>query len=169
MTAPVPIKAALGSWFGAIRTATCKRCDRAFEQQQLSERFMMICEKQGQGAVTAVMRQCPDLWVPVFCPSCERRDLANYGTAEHFAIPIPKRLKDRNRFAENMARLFGAWNRPQDEATSRAYWLALDRCMTDDEFDAAVLTAIRVEKKWPTAATLADFAKNVRALPRGDD
>jgi len=131
-----------------------------FTQHQLSERFMLICENQGPGAVKAVMDQCPGLWVPVFCPSCERKELSRYhNDRASFALPIPKRLTDRARFGENMARLFGNWNRPQDEATSRAYWLALDRSMTDDDFERAVMSAIRTERKWPAAATLADYAK----------
>lgn len=156
---------ALGTWFGASRPAMCKRCNAPFEQHQLSERFMLMCEAHGQGAVDAVMRDCPGLWVPTMCPSCERRDLDKSAPASAFALPIPRRMTDRARFAENMARLFGAWNRPQDEATSRAYWLALDRSLSDDDFEYAVITAIRVEKKWPTAATLADFAKQSRGTP----
>lgn len=170
--APVRIGNAFGSaWFHQVdgreltRMATCSRCNGPpFEQRQLSARFMEICEKQGAGAVRAVMDTIPDLWVPVFCPPCEHRDLERRGeSVTSFAMPIPRRLRDKERFAENMSRLFGAWNRPQDDATARAYWLALDRTMSDDDFENAVLSAIRTDSKWPVASRLAQIAN---PLPR---
>jgi hypothetical protein len=54
------------------RDTTCE-CGTAFQQAMLSERFMGIAEKGG-GAL-CVTRDIPELYVPVHCPPCERKDL----------------------------------------------------------------------------------------------
>ena len=59
------------------REARCE-CGREFEQRQLTERFMTVVEKFGDGAVRAMMRDVPELYVPVHCPMCERRDIGRH-------------------------------------------------------------------------------------------
>lgn len=54
------------------RARTCE-CGASFTQRQLSAHFCEIVEKAG--GIRAVMRQIPDLFVPVHCPPCERKDL----------------------------------------------------------------------------------------------
>jgi DNA-directed RNA polymerase subunit M/transcription elongation factor TFIIS len=54
------------------RQRTCE-CGTAFTQRLLSERFCTAVE--AAGGMRAVLRQIPDLYVPVHCPRCERIDL----------------------------------------------------------------------------------------------
>jgi hypothetical protein len=138
-----------------VRPATCD-CGQQYEQRQLSARFMEFVESFGPGAVNAVMRDIPDLWVPRNCPPCERKQLQPVPQMASFSINRT-RMNDEGRFAENMARLFGAYNRPHDDATVRAYWRALEWSMTDEQFEQAVNKAIQREKKWPVPATLAQM------------
>ena len=58
------------------RKALCL-CGREFVQGLLSKRFTDAVERQGQRAVSEVLRQIPELYVPVNCPSCERRAIAH--------------------------------------------------------------------------------------------
>lgn len=153
----------LRGWFGKdadgneiTRSATCL-CGRVFAQRQLSARFMEMCEGRGAGAVRAVMRDIPDLFVPINCPSCERRQLRPVVVIGAPAERV--RLRDEGRFAENMARLFGAYNRPHDDATVRAFWKALEHALSDEQFEQGVVAAIRNEKRWPTPATIAQIVR----------
>lgn len=50
-------------------------CGTRFRQRLLSERFMLIVEKQGKAALELMRREIPDYFVPVHCPKCERRDI----------------------------------------------------------------------------------------------
>lgn len=56
------------------REATCE-CGAPFVQTLLSERFLSIVERQSPRAIAAIRQQIPGFFVPVFCPTCERRDL----------------------------------------------------------------------------------------------
>ena len=56
------------------RQRSCE-CGRKFTQVLLSERFYNIIAKRGQRALDMFNRQIPGGYVPVHCPSCERRDL----------------------------------------------------------------------------------------------
>lgn len=58
------------------RIAKCE-CGQSFTQTQLSERFMLMVERQGRRALDLVTRQIPDYFVPVHCPKCERIDLGH--------------------------------------------------------------------------------------------
>jgi hypothetical protein len=60
------------------REAVCE-CTAPFTQIMLSERFMSLVERAGPGALSAVMREIPGLYVPVHCPKCERVDLGHAG------------------------------------------------------------------------------------------
>lgn len=137
------------------RQATCL-CGREFTQRLLGSRFMELVERAGDGPVRALMRDIPELFVPVNCPPCEHRQLQPGPVMTSFGMPR-NHLTNRERFAENMARLFGAFNRPSDEPTVRAYWLALEWVLSDDRFEEAVIGVIRSERRWPTAATLAQW------------
>jgi hypothetical protein len=66
------------------RARTCE-CGASFTQRQLSARFMEIVEKQGRNAVLKVERDIPDLFVPVHCPPCERKDLGFAARRAHYA------------------------------------------------------------------------------------
>lgn len=67
------------------RETTCE-CGTSFSQAMLSARFMAICEKAG--AHRSVMQQIPELYVPVHCPPCERKDIGRWGRiAEARSLP----------------------------------------------------------------------------------
>src|SRR5690349_2112397 len=56
------------------RETTCRRCGRTFTQAFLNPELLeqwLPLSAQAQFA-----RDVPGNWVPVFCPPCERRDLA---------------------------------------------------------------------------------------------
>lgn len=73
-----------------VRESRCE-CGAAFEQTQLSARFMRIVEKCGEGAVAALLRDIPEIYVPVHCPPCERRDLGRAARiAEARALPTSR-------------------------------------------------------------------------------
>lgn len=76
------------------RDATCE-CGKPFEQRQLTERFMSVVEKFGAGAIQAMTRDVPDLFVPVHCPSCERRDIGRHARLHEF-----RRVEPRPSFGE---------------------------------------------------------------------
>lgn len=59
---------------GVERKRRCE-CGREFTQRQLTERFVEIAEGYSTRAVALLRAQIPDFFVPVHCPSCERRDL----------------------------------------------------------------------------------------------
>ncbi len=76
----------LGSWFATYppghqhsgqpitRESRCE-CGKVFSQSLLSAKQ---CEAwEARGIMGLVLRQIPDLYVPVHCPKCERRDLAH--------------------------------------------------------------------------------------------
>lgn len=141
------------------RRQTCS-CGREYTQFLLGERFMQMAERQSKAALQHVTTQIPGLWVPVECPRCEHRELSRYvATPESWALPAPRRLQDRRRFARNMAELCAAWNRPMDDETSAVYWRALERSMSDDDFERGVLTAVRTERKWPTPTVIFDYGR----------
>ncbi len=48
-------------------------CGRPFKQRMVSARFLGIVDKLG--AMTRFRKQVPELYVPVHCPPCERKDL----------------------------------------------------------------------------------------------
>lgn len=54
------------------RERTCD-CGKRFTQRLLSERFLAIAE-HGR-AIDLVRQQIPGFFVPVHCPTCERRDI----------------------------------------------------------------------------------------------
>lgn len=54
------------------RDRTCE-CGRCFVQMILSERQLAAAERMG--IVPLIAKQIPGFWVPVHCPSCERKDL----------------------------------------------------------------------------------------------
>jgi hypothetical protein len=67
------------------RETTCE-CGTPFVQRMLSDRFMTAMEKNG--AAGEVLRQIPELYVPVFCPPCERRDIGRWARiAESRSLP----------------------------------------------------------------------------------
>lgn len=72
------------------RERTCE-CGKPFTQRQLSAHFCEIVEKVG--GMNAVMRQIPDLFVPVHCPPCERRDLGRQATLD--TVRDDRRTRDR--------------------------------------------------------------------------
>jgi hypothetical protein len=51
-------------------------CGRAYTQRLLSERTLAVDESQGRRAVEQLSKQTADGYVPLYCPSCERRELA---------------------------------------------------------------------------------------------
>lgn len=53
-------------------------CGRDYAQSLLSTDFMALVESRGQHAVDVFVRQIPDMYVPVFCPVCERHDIGNH-------------------------------------------------------------------------------------------
>ncbi len=72
---------------GTKRDVKCE-CGQEFTQFQLSEAFMHVVESNGKGALAAVLRDIPDLYVPVHCPKCERLDLGRSARiAEARALP----------------------------------------------------------------------------------
>jgi hypothetical protein len=54
------------------RPAYCA-CGREFTQHRLSDAALRICRypAEQRGAVAAIDRECPDLYVPTHCPPCE--------------------------------------------------------------------------------------------------
>lgn len=50
-------------------------CGREYTQRLLSDRFLTMTEKHSYGAIQLVERAIPDMFVPVHCPRCERRDM----------------------------------------------------------------------------------------------
>ncbi len=57
------------------RDRTCS-CGRVYTQTLLSERFLTMVERRGERAMALMRRHVPDFYVPVFCPKCERTELA---------------------------------------------------------------------------------------------
>ena len=57
-----------------VRTATCD-CGRTFEQRRVDERWMDALATHRSGAAAAIARTIPELYVPRFCPRCERKQL----------------------------------------------------------------------------------------------
>lgn len=137
------------------REATCI-CGKEYRQQLLGERFMAMVEAHGEAAVKLMLRELPGLYTPPDCPSCTRRALAKGKEWEPVNRLERQRtgMRDRERFARNVAQLCAAWNRPMDDETSAVFWKALSGSMTDDEFERGVLNAVRCEKKWPVPATV---------------
>lgn len=143
------------------RRATCD-CGREFTQFLLSERFLASAERHSARAIAMVQEQIPELFVPVQCPRCERREITRHpvpGEFASYALPMRPRIADRERFARNMAQLCAAWNRPVDQETSAIYFRTLERSLTDDEFERGVLGALRVERKWPAPSVILHHAK----------
>lgn len=73
------------------RDRSCE-CGQRFTQRLLSERFLAIVEKRGRRAMDLMTQQIPGYFVPVHCPSCERRDLghaARIAEARHASEPQP--------------------------------------------------------------------------------
>lgn len=139
------------------RPHTCG-CGREYTQYLLSARFCEIVERAN--AMNALLRDVPELYVPVYCPVCERKELGmRERPSSGWLIPVPRRITDRTRFAKNLAQLCAAWNKPVDEETSQVFWRALERAMTDEEFERGVLSAVREEKKWPTPSVIAQHGR----------
>lgn len=141
------------------RQATCGQCGREYTQAMLSGRFMEIVERAD--AMDTFMRAIPDLFVPLHCPPCESKDLGRSQPVPLVGIThgMRKRMEDRGRFARNMAQLCAAWNKPMDDETSQVYWRALERAMSDEEFERGVIEAVRSEKKWPTPSVIAQHGR----------
>lgn len=143
------------------RPATCA-CGQVYTQRLLSARVMAAAEAHSPRAIALMQDQIPELFVPVACPACERRDMTRHihpASGEPFVVRTPPRITDRERFARNLAQLCAAWNRPVDPETSQIYWRALERGLTDDEFERGVIGAVRNERKWPTPAMVAYHGK----------
>jgi hypothetical protein len=49
-------------------------CGQPYTQSILSERYLESLERMGK--IDVVARQIPGFWVPKYCPTCERKDLA---------------------------------------------------------------------------------------------
>lgn len=62
--------------FVAERDAKCE-CGREFTQHLLSPDWLAMVERRGERCYRNFTAQIPAGWVPVHCPSCERRDLAH--------------------------------------------------------------------------------------------
>ena len=84
---------------GTTRTAKCE-CGREFEQRQLTERFMTVVEKFGDGAVGAMMRDVPELYVPVHCPKCERSDIGRHARIHDVRPQIRPNFGERDHAAD---------------------------------------------------------------------
>lgn len=159
-------RASVDGWFAKDENgkvieipATC-RCGREYTQKVLSHRFMEIVERRGPKAVDILMRDVPSLRVPVDCPACESKALGYARpSVDTWMVPVRRRMEDRSRFAKNMAQLCAAYNRPVDDETSQVYWRALERSLTDDEFEKGVIGALRIERKWPAPSVIAQHAK----------
>lgn len=52
-------------------------CGRPYVQALLSDRVLKMVERRGPDAVRKFMAQIPELYVPVECPTCERRSLGH--------------------------------------------------------------------------------------------
>lgn len=61
------------------RRKNCEVCRKEFTQRLLSERFMQMIERRGPNAMAKLRLSIPDLYVPVYCPSCERMALDHEG------------------------------------------------------------------------------------------
>lgn len=84
MNRPTNIGDTLGAdpmFSGAVRERTCE-CGRRFAQRQLSERFMLIVERRSKQTAALLARQIPELYVPVHCPACERRDIGHQASLD---------------------------------------------------------------------------------------
>lgn len=66
------------------RAATCE-CGQPFVQILLSDRFLTIVERQSRRAIDNLGRQIPGFFVPVFCPSCERKDLGMQARRDEYS------------------------------------------------------------------------------------
>lgn len=70
------------------REGRCE-CGRRFSQTLLSERFLGIVEAKSAAAIKAVTETIPGYFVPVHCPSCERRDLGMQARLDESRLQRP--------------------------------------------------------------------------------
>ena len=56
------------------RRRVCGRCATEHTQHLLSPAFLEAME--ARGCMALIRRQIPELYVPVMCPACERKDIA---------------------------------------------------------------------------------------------
>lgn len=76
------------------RRNTCG-CGKEYTQWQISFRFVeSLAQGRGEKCAKMFLDCIPNGWVPVFCPSCERRDLNMLGNRVHFP-PLPDDRRDR--------------------------------------------------------------------------
>lgn len=63
---------------GLGRPAVCGDCGKAYTQIPIPEKFKiwaaLVASREGK-EVSALEREIPDGWVPLFCPKCERERL----------------------------------------------------------------------------------------------
>lgn len=100
MSAPEKPSAKLKSWFEIgedgkeiARNIECG-CGKTFTQHRVAFRFVeSLAEGRGERAAALFMEQIPGGWVPVFCPTCERKDLNSVANRAYF--PAPPSILDR--------------------------------------------------------------------------
>lgn len=67
---------------------TCD-CGKQYTQWRIAFRFVeALANGRGEKAAKLFMDQIPGGWVPVFCPSCERKELATRANRVYFP-PLP--------------------------------------------------------------------------------
>jgi hypothetical protein len=152
---------------GAVRTAICAECGTAYEQEQLSAEA--VRQRWGDTALDACERDIPELWTPVFCPRCERRnaeEIHEERAKRAMELPPPPGSKDervpmtQEHFAPGFHSLLVVFNPPgAHDKLSQEYFKALSHppALTDREFDRAVHGAIRTLKFWPKPAELREL------------
>lgn len=99
------------------RTATCSCCGAEFTQVRLAARLYTLSAQAAQRAgskTSAMQRDIPDGWVPLYCVPCERYDLARTGPIEQFE-------KDVGRVAAEYQRDLPHWKERRSCCDARMY------------------------------------------------
>lgn len=65
-------------------------CGRKYTQRLLSERFLNIVAMRGEKCLAAFEHQVPQGYVPVFCPSCERKDIGRWARIAEHRLQFPE-------------------------------------------------------------------------------
>lgn len=101
-----PAQILAGTWFGVYppdhdlagrvidRAAVCA-CRRQFTQYQLSVSQCAAWERLG--VMPNVLRQIPELYVPVHCPGCESKDLGRQAQIDAARGPSSHTMPDSRR------------------------------------------------------------------------
>lgn len=63
------------------RDRTCE-CGTPFTQALISWEYMESLEKHRPRAAELMLKQIPELYVPVHCPPCERRDITRQAAVD---------------------------------------------------------------------------------------